>query len=109
MSGNTHKVSEGQGQLLKDIGGGDRIREFCTRFYARVFEDKELDKFMFESDGAEMHGKRLADWIIEKMGGEGKNKKSACPCAKRGGGREGNRKRGPSPGPSHARALRCSV
>ena len=23
-------------------------------------------------DGAEMHGKRLADWIIEKMGGEGK-------------------------------------
>lgn len=32
---------------------------------------------MFEKDGAEMHGKRLADWIIEKMagdiqGGEGK-------------------------------------
>lgn len=24
-----------------------------------------------EDDGAEMHGKRLADWIIEKMGGEG--------------------------------------
>lgn len=26
---------------------------------------------MFMDDGAEAHGKRLADWIIEKMGGEG--------------------------------------
>ena len=56
---------------MKDIGGGDRIREFCTRFYAHAFNDNELDKFMFYNDGAENHGKRLADWIIEKMGGEG--------------------------------------
>ena len=27
-----------------------------------------LDQFMFETDGAENHGKRLADWIIEKIG-----------------------------------------
>ena len=27
---------------------------------------------MFETDGAENHAKRLADWIIEKIGGEGK-------------------------------------
>ena len=27
---------------------------------------------MFETDGAEAHAKRLADWIIEKLGGEGK-------------------------------------
>ena len=27
---------------------------------------------MFENDGAEAHGKRLADWIIEQLGGEGK-------------------------------------
>jgi hypothetical protein len=26
---------------------------------------------MFMDDGAEAHGKRLGDWIIEKMGGEG--------------------------------------
>jgi len=26
---------------------------------------------MFEDDSAAHHGKRLADWIIEKMGGEG--------------------------------------
>ena len=56
---------------MADIGGGDKIREACTRFYAHVFEDFQLDKFMFMDDGAEMHGKRLADWIIEKMGGEG--------------------------------------
>ena len=43
----------------------------CTRFYAHVFDDYQLDKFMFMDDGAEMHGKKLADWIIEKMGGEG--------------------------------------
>ena len=27
---------------------------------------------MWAEDGAEEHGKRLGDWIIEKMGGEGK-------------------------------------
>ena len=27
---------------------------------------------MFETDGARNHAKRLADWIIEKMGGEGR-------------------------------------
>ena len=42
-----------------------------TRFYAHVFEDKELCKFIFEGDGAAAHGKRIGDWIVEKMGGEG--------------------------------------
>jgi len=66
-----HQVSEGTAQLLKDIGGGDRIREFCTRFYARAFLDLTLKDFFFEDDGATAHAKRLADWIIQKMGGEG--------------------------------------
>ncbi|KAF0703949.1 hypothetical protein As57867_007439, partial [Aphanomyces stellatus] len=57
--------------LLRDIGGGDRIRECCTRFYARAFLDVQLKPFFFEDDGATAHGQRLADWIIEKMGGEG--------------------------------------
>eukprot|EP01080_Neovahlkampfia_damariscottae_P008899 gene8899-847_t len=60
--------SKSTGPLLIDIGGGDRIREFCTRFYARMFEDAHLKQFIFETDGAEAHGKRLGDWIIEKMG-----------------------------------------
>ena len=42
-----------------------------TRFYAHVFEDQELRKFIFEGDGAAAHGKRIGDWIVEKMGGEG--------------------------------------
>lgn len=42
-------------QLLTDVGGGDET----------------LDKFMFHGDGAAKHGQRLADWIIERMGGEG--------------------------------------
>ena len=41
---------------VKDIGGGDRIREMTTRFYAHVFEDAELRKFIFEGDGAAAHG-----------------------------------------------------
>ena len=62
----------------------------CTRFYAHTFEDKNLDKFMFMKDGAEQHGKRLGDWIIEKMGGEG------TPWSD--SGREGQRQ------PSHYKA-----
>jgi hypothetical protein len=60
--------SKSTGPLLTDIGGGDRIREFCTRFYSRMFVDDHLKQFIFETDGAEAHGKRLGDWIIEKMG-----------------------------------------
>ncbi len=56
----SHQVSRGTADLLNDIGGGDRIREFCTRFYARAFLDQTLEQFF------------LADWIIQKMGGEGK-------------------------------------
>ena len=68
----THRVSEGSAALLADIGGGDRIREVCTRFYARMHEDSHLKQFLFLDDGPVHHGKRLADWIVEKMGGEGK-------------------------------------
>jgi hypothetical protein len=67
----THHGSEGSALLLKDIGGGDRIREFCTRFYAHAFLDQTLEPFFFHGDGATAHGKRLADWIIQKIGGEG--------------------------------------
>jgi hypothetical protein len=67
----SHQVSEGTANLLHDIGGGDRIREMCTRFYARAFEDFTIQPFFFADDGATEHGQRLADWIIQKMGGEG--------------------------------------
>mmetsp|Transcript_17427 Transcript_17427/g.29416 ORF Transcript_17427/g.29416 Transcript_17427/m.29416 type:complete len:263 (-) Transcript_17427:210-998(-) len=65
------QVSRAQSALLRDIGGGDRIREFVTRFYARAFEDKHIQPFFFADDGATAHARRLADWIIQKMGEEG--------------------------------------
>lgn len=58
-------------ELLRNIGGGDRIREICTRFYARAFIDYQLSPFFFNFDGTTKHAKRLADWIVEHMGGEG--------------------------------------
>jgi hypothetical protein len=33
--------------------------------------DATLKQFLFLDDGPAAHAKRLADWIIEKMGGEG--------------------------------------
>ncbi len=50
---------------------GDVIRRLCTRFYEYAFEDSVLAPFMFHTDSAKDHGKRLGDWIVEKMGGEG--------------------------------------
>jgi len=76
--------------ILRSIGGGTVLRAMCTRFYAHAFRDRTLSAFMFESDGAAAHGQRLADWIVEKMGGEGR------PWAD--SGREGMRQ------VSHARA-----
>mmetsp|Transcript_8940 Transcript_8940/g.13362 ORF Transcript_8940/g.13362 Transcript_8940/m.13362 type:complete len:263 (-) Transcript_8940:266-1054(-) len=64
----SHVASQGTKDLVADIGGGDRIRSMCTRFYEKAFEDSVLSRFMFEDDGAKAHGKRLGDWIIEKMG-----------------------------------------
>jgi len=58
-------------ELLKSIGGGDKIRQMTTRFYAHAFEDQTLSKFMFDKDCAAAHGQRLGDWFIERMGGEG--------------------------------------
>ncbi len=72
LRGRTHVTSDGQAALLQDIGGGDTIREICTRFYAHAFRDQVISQFFFLNDGEEAHGKRLADWIIEKMGGEGR-------------------------------------
>eukprot|EP01006_Ploeotia_vitrea_P014542 TRINITY_DN39461_c0_g1_i1.p1 TRINITY_DN39461_c0_g1~~TRINITY_DN39461_c0_g1_i1.p1 ORF type:complete len:225 (-),score=33.73 TRINITY_DN39461_c0_g1_i1:120-794(-) len=75
----THQVSQGTIKLLKEIGGGDTIRSMCARFYAKAFKDSVLHKFQFMTDGAEAHGKRLGDWIAEKMGGEGKPWSSTRP------------------------------
>lgn len=68
VQGGTHVVTPATVELGKDIGGVDALRVLCTRFYAHAFEDKTLAPFFFADDGAEAHGRRLADWICEKMG-----------------------------------------
>jgi hypothetical protein len=39
----THQPSSDQAKLLADIGGGDRIREFCTRFLCSSVHRSALD------------------------------------------------------------------
>ena len=67
----THTKSRDSARLLADIGGGDKIREMTTRFYAYFIKDQHLKQFRFETDSAAAHGQRLGDWIVQKMGGEG--------------------------------------
>jgi truncated hemoglobin YjbI len=76
--------------LLRAIGGGRRILELTTRFYAMAFEDQQLREFFFAGDGAAAHGDRLGHWLIQFMGGEGNPWDDS--------GREGMRQ------PSHAKA-----
>ncbi len=71
MNSRAYLFSGRTSKLLQEIGGGDRMREMTTRFYAHCFRDHTLKKFMFESDGAAAHGQRLADWMVEQIGGEG--------------------------------------
>eukprot|EP00511_Aplanochytrium_stocchinoi_P002944 CAMPEP_0204824406 /NCGR_PEP_ID=MMETSP1346-20131115/2436_1 /ASSEMBLY_ACC=CAM_ASM_000771 /TAXON_ID=215587 /ORGANISM="Aplanochytrium stocchinoi, Strain GSBS06" /LENGTH=255 /DNA_ID=CAMNT_0051951549 /DNA_START=457 /DNA_END=1225 /DNA_ORIENTATION=- len=71
-NGFSFEGNEESADLIRNIGGGDRIREGCTRFYARAFEDHTLSPFMTVfDDGAENHGNRLGNWIVEKIGSEG--------------------------------------
>ncbi len=57
--------------LLRAVGGGQRVLEMTTRFYAWALADQHLKEFFFESDGAAAHGDRLGHWIVQFMGGEG--------------------------------------
>jgi hypothetical protein len=57
--------------LLRGVGGGQKILEMTTRFYAWALEDEHIKEFFFETDGAAAHGDRLGHWIVQFMGGEG--------------------------------------
>jgi len=64
-----------------------------TRFYHKCFEDSHISQFI--RNNGDPHAERLANWIIEKMGGEGKPwtkervERSKCPVhATLGDGRE---------------------
>lgn len=53
------------------VGGPAAIHALCRGFYRKAFRDATLAQFIAEAD-EEMHGGRLANWIVEKMGGHGK-------------------------------------
>eukprot|EP00798_Chlamydomonas_sp_ICE-L_P021563 gene21563-28556_t len=72
--------------LLKEVGGGDAIRQITDIFYKKAFEDGTLDKFIHSHD--DPHAERLGNWIVEKMGGEGpvwseeRVERNKCPVAR---------------------------
>jgi len=69
MSGNTYQTSSASAGLLKEVGGSAAIRRMTEGFYERVKVNGHLDVFL--RSHADPHGERLANWIVEKMGGEG--------------------------------------
>ena len=85
ISGNTYQASEGTAHLLREIGGGAAVRRMTNLFYLKCFQDPHLDQFIRSHD--DPHFRRLADWIVEKMGGEGdawtreRADRARCPVA----------------------------
>lgn len=55
--------------LLREVGGSEAILHLTDRFYQKMFKDPHLDQFVGSHE--EPHPSRLANWIVEKMGGEG--------------------------------------
>lgn len=69
MSGNSFAKSRESALLLRRIGGGGVVHRLIDLFYSKMFRDKHLDQFVRSHE--DPHATRLANWIIEKMGGEG--------------------------------------
>lgn len=67
-NGNTYIPTRATSDLLKDIGGYDRLLGITTLHYERLFNDVVLEKFV--EDKSEDHAGRFALWITEKMGGD---------------------------------------
>eukprot|EP00798_Chlamydomonas_sp_ICE-L_P002612 gene2612-30935_t len=85
MSDLTYRTTQATADLLKEIGGGDAIRQITDIFYDKAFEDGSLDKFIHSHN--DPHAERLGNWIVEEMGGEGpvwseeRVEKNKCPVA----------------------------
>ena len=83
VSDGTYQTSKETAQLLKEIGGSSAVRRMTNIFYQKCFEDPHVDQFIISH--ADPHFSRLADWIVEKMGGEGdvwtqeRVQRSKCP------------------------------
>merc|ERR1712107_603302 len=62
-----HHPSEATRDLLASIGGRDRLLAVTSRFYPKMFRDRQLS--LFVQNFEDPHPERLADWIAEKMSG----------------------------------------
>uniref|UniRef100_A0A7S1AMC6 Uncharacterized protein n=1 Tax=Noctiluca scintillans TaxID=2966 RepID=A0A7S1AMC6_NOCSC len=63
----THHPSKATRDLLASIGGRDRLLGVTSRFYPKMFRDRQLS--LFVQNFEDPHPERLADWIAEKMSG----------------------------------------
>ena len=83
LDGRTFVGNDDTAALLREVGGGDAIKRLTNLFYPKCFEDAHINKFIQNTN--DPHAERLANWIIEKMGGEGKvwteerRVRSKCP------------------------------
>ena len=83
LDGRTFVSNDDTVTLLREIGGGAAIKRMTNLFYPKCFEDPHIQKFILNTN--DPHAERLANWIIEKMGGEGKvwteerRARSKCP------------------------------
>jgi len=68
VSDGKFRASKPSADLLASIGGRDRLFALTSRFYPKMFRDKQLSLFVRDFD--DPHPARLADWIAEKMSGE---------------------------------------
>jgi len=67
-NGNTYASSKDSRLLLDRIGGAEALYRMTTAFYNKVFREPHLEVF-FQNTTVELHAKRLANWVAEKMGG----------------------------------------
>ena len=83
MSGNSFQGSSETAELLAEVGGSPAIQRMTRLFYEKAFANPHFDLFIVNHD--DPHFMRLANWIVEKMGGEGKPwtreraERSECP------------------------------
>jgi truncated hemoglobin YjbI len=84
-SGGSFSGSRASAALLRRIGGGAAVHRLLEAFYAKMFVDGHISQFVMSQ--ADPHAARLANWIIEKMGGEGdvwsreRVERGKCPVA----------------------------
>ena len=63
---NAHAPTEGSVWLLEEVGAA-QVHAMTHAFYKKAFADPHLTRFF--RDKTDPHAERLANWIVEKMGG----------------------------------------